>query len=229
MAEQKRCILIVDDEPRILRALRDLLTAKGFSVMAAENGREALELHDRYRDQMDLVLLDVMMPEIDGFAVLREIRRVDADLPVILLTARGEEYDQLQGFQSGSDDYIPKPFSTNLLLARIEAVLRRSGRANRDIIQAGGIALIPEQRKVVVYELPVELTRREFDLLNCFLSNQKQIFSREQLLDAVWGYDYEGDIRTVDTHVKNLRNKLGDCGSYIQTVYRVGYRFEVMP
>lgn len=229
MVEQKRCILIVDDEPRILRALRDLLTAKGFYVMTAENGREALELHNRCRDQIDLLLLDVMMPEIDGFSVLQGIRRLDADLPVILLTARGEEYDQLQGFQSGADDYIPKPFSTNLLLARIEAVLRRSGRANRDIIQAGRIALIPEQRKVTVYELPVELTRREFDLLKCFLSNQKQIFSREQLLDTVWGYDYEGDIRTVDTHVKNLRNKLGDCGSYIQTVYRVGYRFEVMP
>lgn len=229
MVEQKRCILIVDDELRILRALRDLLTAKGFYVMAAENGREALELHNCCRDQIDLVLLDVMMPEIDGFSVLQGIRRLDADLPVILLTARGEEYDQLQGFQSGADDYIPKPFSTNLLLARIEAVLRRSGRANRDIIQAGRIALIPEQRKVTVYELPVELTRREFDLLKCFLSNQKQIFSREQLLDTVWGYDYEGDIRTVDTHVKNLRNKLGDCGSYIQTVYRVGYRFEVMP
>ena len=188
-----------------------------------------MELHNRCRDQIDLLLLDVMMPEIDGFSVLQGIRRLDADLPVILLTARGEEYDQLQGFQSGADDYIPKPFSTNLLLARIEAVLRRSGRANRDIIQAGRIALIPEQRKVTVYELPVELTRREFDLLKCFLSNQKQIFSREQLLDTVWGYDYEGDIRTVDTHVKNLRNKLGDCGSYIQTVYRVGYRFEVMP
>ena len=229
MVGQKRCILIVDDEPRILRALRDLLKAKGFYILTAENGREALERYSSCRDQIDLLLLDVMIPEIDGFAVLQGIRRLDADLPVILLTARGEEYDQLQGFRSGADDYIPKPFSTNLLLARIEAVLRRSGRASRDIIQAGGIALIPEQRKVAVYELPVELTRREFDLLNCFLSNQKQIFSREQLLDTVWGYDYEGDVRTVDTHVKNLRNKLGDCGSYIQTVYRVGYRFEVMP
>ena len=229
MYEQKQCILIADDEERICRALKDLLTAKGFHVLTAGDGRAALEVWGHCREQIDLVLLDVMMPELDGFAVLREIRGQDPDLPVILLTARGEEYDQLQGFSSGADDYIPKPFSTRVLLARMEAVLRRAGRKNAEVIQAGQIRLLPQQRKVEASGQGVELTRREFDLLHCFLCNQGRILSREQLLNTVWGYDYEGDERTVDTHVKNLRSKLHGCGGYIQTVYRVGYRFEVQP
>ena len=227
--EQKRCVLIADDEERILRALKDLLTAKGFHVLTAGDGRAALEIWGQYREQIDLVLLDVMMPELDGFAVLRELRRQDPGLPAILLTARGEEYDQLLGFSSGADDYIPKPFSTKVLLARMEAVLRRSGREKAESLRAGEILLIPEQRRVEASGQNVELTRREFDLLHCFLCNQGRILSREQLLNTVWGYDYEGDERTVDTHVKNLRSKLHGCGGYIQTVYRVGYRFEVQP
>ena len=229
MYEQKQCILIADDEERICRALKDLLTAKGFHVLTAGDGRAALEVWGHCREQIDLVLLDVMMPELDGFAVLREIRGQDPDLPVILLTARGEEYDQLQGFSSGADDYIPKPFSTRVLLARMEAVLRRAGREKTEVLQAGQLRLLPQQRKVEVSGQGVELTRREFDLLHCFLCNQGRILSREQLLNTVWGYDYEGDERTVDTHVKNLRSKLHGCGGYIQTVYRVGYRFEVQP
>ena len=144
MYEQRQCILIADDEERILRALKDLLGAKGFHVLTAGDGRMALELCDQYREQIDLVLLDVMMPELDGFTVLREIRGQNPGLPVIILTARGEEYDQLQGFQSGADDYIPKPFSTDLLLARMMAVLRRTSREKRDVIQAGEILMIPE-------------------------------------------------------------------------------------
>ena len=229
MRESKPCILIADDEERILRALKDLLTARGFHVLTAGDGRAALELWERSRSQVDLVLLDVMMPGLDGFAVLREIREQDAELPVILLTARGEEYDQLQGFSSGADDYIPKPFSTKLLLARMEAVLRRAGRDRAEVLQAGQLRLFPQQRKVEVSGQGVELTRREFDLLHCFLCNQGRILSREQLLNTVWGYDYEGDERTVDTHVKNLRSKLRGCGGCIQTVYRVGYRFEAAP
>lgn len=229
MYEQKRCILIADDETRLLRALKDLLSARGYWVLTAETGHEALNLYGHRKGQIDLVLLDVMMPELDGFFVLQEIRRQNRETPVILLTARGEEYDQLQGFQSGADDYIPKPFSTNLLLARMEAVLRRCEKRQPDTLQAGGITLIPAERKVEALGQPVELTRREFDLLHWFLCNQKQIFSRGQLLNTVWGYDFEGDERTVDTHVKNLRSKLRDCGGYIQTVYRVGYRFEVTP
>ena len=229
MYEQKRCVLIADDEVRLLRALKDLLSARGFYVLTAENGREALELYERWKERVDLVLLDVMMPERDGFSVLLELREQRPQTPVILLTARGEEYDQLQGFRSGADDYIPKPFSTDLLLARMEAVLRRSGRERPEEIRAGGIVLLPGQRRVEAGGQPVELTRREFDLLHCFLCNQRRTLSREQLLNLVWGYDYEGDERTVDTHVKNLRSKLGPCGGCIQTVYRVGYRFEVAP
>ena len=229
MYEQKRCILIADDEARICRALGDLLAAQGFHVLTAGDGRAALAAWEQHREQIDLALLDVMMPELDGFAVLRAIRGQGAKLPVILLTARGEEYDQLQGFSSGADDYIPKPFSTRVLLARMEAVLRRAGRKNAEVIQAGQIRLLPQQRKVEASGQGVELTRREFDLLHCFLCNQGRILSREQLLNTVWGYDYEGDERTVDTHVKNLRSKLHGCGGYIQTVYRVGYRFEVQP
>lgn len=229
MYEQKQCILLADDETRILRALKDLLTAKGYYVLTAESGREAMDLYGRWEEQLDLMLLDVMMPELDGFTVLREIRGQNRKLPVIMLTARGEEYDQLQGFQCGADDYIPKPFSTNLLLARMEAVLRRTGKEKQDVIEAGGITMIPEQRRVEVSGRAVELTRREFDLLYCFLCHQGRTFSREQLLNAVWGYDYDGDERTVDTHVKNLRSKLMDWGSAIQTIYRVGYRFEVQP
>lgn len=227
MYEQKQCILIADDEERIVRALKDLLTANGFHILTAENGQTALAVWDQHREQVDLVLLDVMMPKLDGFAVLREIRGQGAELPVILLTARGEEYDQLQGFSSGADDYIPKPFSTKVLLARIEAVLRRAGREKAEILTAGGIRLFPQQRKVESSGQSVELTRLEFDLLHCFLCNQGRILSREQLLNTVWGYDYEGEERTVDTHVKNLRSKLHGCGGYIQTIYRVGYRFEV--
>lgn len=226
MLQQKRCVLVADDEARIIRALRDLLQANGFCVLSAGNGRETLQLFEQYASQIDLLLLDVMMPEGDGFSVLREIRAVSPQMPVIFLTARGTEYDQLEGFRSGADDYIPKPFSTRLLLARIDAVLRRSSPAQPDRLAAGTVALFPEQRRAEAAGQPLELTRREFDLLAYFLANPGQTLSREQLLQGVWGYDYEWDERTVDTHVKNLRSKLGACAGYLQTVYRIGYRFE---
>ena len=227
MYERKRCVLIVDDEERIVRALKDLLSFDGFHVLTAGDGGEALQVFAQWEKQIDLVLLDVMMPVMDGFAVLGEIREAAPEMPVIMLTARGEEYDQLQGFKGGVDDYIPKPFSTTLLMARMEAVLRRAGMAKLDVLTAGAITLTPEQMRAEVDGRPIELTRREFSLLHCFMRNQGLILSREQLVDRVWGYDFEGDERTVDTHVKNLRLKLGSCAGYIQTVYRVGYRFEV--
>ena len=229
MYERKRCVLLADDEVRILRALGDLLSANGFHVLKAENGREALEAFTRQEGQIDLVLLDVMMPEKDGFSVLREIRSLSPRTPVILLTARGEEYDQLQGFQCGADDYIPKPFSTTLLLARMEAVLRRAGMERTETVTAGAVTVAPEQRTAAVDGAALELTRREYDLLYCFVCNQGRTLSREQILDHVWGFDFEGDARTVDTHVKNLRLKLGEHAGYIQTVYRVGYKFEAEP
>ncbi len=227
MYERKRCVLIVDDEERIVRALKDLLSFDGFHVLTAGDGGEALQVFAQWEKQIDLVLLDVMMPVMDGFAVLGEIREAAPEMPVIMLTARGEEYDQLQGFKGGADDYIPKPFSTTLLMARMEAVLRRAGMAKLDVLTAGAITLTPEQMRAEVDGRPIELTRREFSLLHCFMRNQGLILSREQLVDRVWGYDFEGDERTVDTHVKNLRLKLGSYAGYIQTVYRVGYRFEV--
>ena len=229
MYELKRCVLIADDETRILRALRDLLSANGFFVLTAEDGRQALERFEEYGQSIDLVLLDVMMPGLDGFQVLEQLRALSPGTPVIMLTARGGEYDQLQGFAQGADDYISKPFSTSLLLARMEAVLRRAGREKVDTLTAGAVSITPDQRRVEVDGRGVELTPREFALLYYFMRNQGIILSRGQLLDRVWGFDFDGDERTVDTHVKNLRLKLGQRADYLQTVYRMGYRFEVKP
>ena len=229
MHGSKRCVLLADDEVRILRALRDLLSANGYRVVTAENGREALERFEEEAGGIDLVLLDVMMPGLDGFAVLRELRERAADIPVIMLTARGAEYDELQGLRGGADDYIAKPFSTSLLLARMEAVLRRAGKGRSASLAAGGIVMTPEEQRAEVDGQPLELTRREYALLHYFMRNQGLLLSRARLLDNVWGYDYEGDERTVDTHVKNLRLKLGDRAGYLQTVYRMGYKFEVTP
>lgn len=229
MYERKRCVLVADDEERILRALRDLLSANGYFVRTARTGRETLELAFRHRDEIDLLLLDVMMPEGDGFSVLQELRGSLPDLPVILLTARDQEPDQLQGFRCGADDYVAKPFSTTVLLARMEAVLRRAGPKAPEILTAGAVTMVPEQRKVEAGGCPLELTRREFGMLYCFLCNQGRVLSREQLLDSVWGYDYSGDEWTVDTHVKNLRLKLGPYAGYLQTAYGVGYKFEAAP
>lgn len=222
----KRCILLVDDEPGLLRALKELLSVNGYHVLTAGNGKDALKVFDRQAEWIDLVLTDVMMPELDGLGVLREIRAAAPAMPVILLTALGTEYDQVQGFQTGADDYVAKPFSITLLMARIEAVLRRSRRDVPRALEAGGIVLTPAYRTVEAGGQPVELTRREFDLLRCFLCNQGRVLSREQLVSQVWGFDFEGDERTVDSHVKNLRLKLGTYGGYIRTVYRVGYKFE---
>lgn len=227
MYERKRCVLLADDEIRILRALRDLLSANGYHVLTAENGRQALELFEAHSASVDLVLLDVMMPELDGFGVLRQLRSLSPHTPVIMLTARGEEHDQLQGFSQGADDYIPKPFSTALLLARMDAVLRRSGQVQTGAVCVEGVSIDPDQHRVEVDGQPVELTPKEFSMLYHFMSNPGLILSRGQLLDQVWGLDYNGDERTVDTHVKNLRLKLGRRAEYLQTVYRVGYKFEV--
>ena len=185
MYELKRCVLVADDEVRILRALRDLLSANGFHVLTAENGRQALERFEAYSTSVDLVLLDVMMPELDGFGVLSQLRAMSPHTPVIMLTARGGEHDQLQGFSQGADDYISKPFSTALLLARVEAVLRRAGQARVDTLTAGGVSITPDQRRVEVDGRAVDLTPREFSLLYYFMRNPGLILSRGQLLDHV--------------------------------------------
>ena len=224
MAEEQT-VLVVDDEVRMRRIVRDYLQIKGYVVLEAVDGVEALELLSR-RD-VDLVLLDVMMPRMDGFETCRRIRQTSA-VPVIMLTARSEEEDELQGFQLGVDEYIAKPFSLKVLLARIEAVLRR-GQPQPETKQdsAPGLTVDTVGRVVRVEGKPVELTYTEYELLLYLMTNAGVALSRDRILDSVWRFDYEGDARTVDTHVKKLRSKLGDKGEYIKTIWGMGYKFEV--
>jgi DNA-binding response OmpR family regulator len=225
MLDGKPCILIVDDEAKITRALRDFLRARGYRTLEAYDGGEALDVFYEHSTKIDLLLLDVMMPVADGFSVLKEIRR-DSNVPVIMLTARAEEYDQIAGFRHGADDYVPKPFSTSLLLARVEAVLKRAGRGPAGEIEIGPLRVDPARRFVSLGGERVELTPKEFDLLHCLAANRNRALTREQILNEVWGYAFDGDVRTVDTHIKQLRGKLAACGEYIKTVHRIGYRFE---
>lgn len=227
MIENRRCILIVDDERKMVRALKDFFKANNFYVLEAYDGGEALEKYYEYGSGIDIILLDVMMPVQDGFSVLKELRDYACLVPVIMLTARGEEYDQLKGFHCGADDYIAKPFSPSLLLARVEAVLRRLGKSSCDEITAGVLTINLNNRNVFLNKKEMELTRREYDLLLYLVINKSITFSREQLLDNVWGFDFDGSIRTVDTHIKQLRVKLGEYSDYIKTIHCVGYQFEV--
>lgn len=225
MIDNKRCILVADDEIRMVRAVKDFLSANGFVVISAQNGEEAIDKYYANSKEIDLVLLDVMMPIYSGLEVLAKIRE-DSLVPIVMLTARGEEYDQVAGFRAGADDYITKPFSPTILLMRMEAVLKRTGKGMIKEVTASGIAMNASLRTVYLDGTSLELTKREFDLLLFFITNQYLIFTREQLLNNVWGYDFEGDERTVDTHVKQLRTKLGEKGKMIKTVHRVGYKFE---
>lgn len=225
MYEGKRCILVVDDEARIRRALKDFLSAAGFFVLEAGDGEEGLAQFYAHNTEIDLILLDVMMPKRDGLSVLRELREASL-VPVILLTARGEEYDQIAGFTQGADDYIAKPFSPSLLLLRVEALLKRLGKDGAQGIVLGPLQIQPLQHTASLRGKALTLTRREFDLLTYFVMNRGITITRDQLLNNVWGYDFEGEARTVDTHVKQLRTKLGRYSFWIKTVYRIGYRFE---
>ncbi len=227
MLDNKRCILIVDDEIKMVRALKDFFKANGFYVLEAYDGGEALDIYYEYNTKIDIMILDVMMPVQDGFSVLKELRDNVCLVPIVMLTARGEEYDQLKGFRCGADDYIQKPFSPSLLLARVNAVLRRFGKASSDEIIAGELTINTSKRTVCLSKKEIELTRREYELLLYLVVNKSITFSREQLLNNVWGYDFEGSIRTVDTHIKQLRIKLGTCADYIKTIHCVGYQFEV--
>lgn len=225
MIDNKRCILIADDEVKMVRALKDFFKANHFHVLEAFDGEQALAIYYEYSTQIDLILLDVMMPIYDGFTVLKELRNNHSLTPIIMITARGEEYDQLHGFQCGADDYMAKPFSPSLLLARIEAVLKRVGKGASSELNIGGILLNTTKRSVLCEGQELDLTKREFDLLFYFMINLSLTFTREQILNNVWGYDFDGNIRTIDTHVKQLRVKLRDKGAYIKTVHRVGYQF----
>lgn len=225
MINGKKCVLIADDEEKMVRALSDLFRAKGFEVIKAYDGKQALDEYCKNNTKVDIVLLDVMMPEMDGFEVADEIRRSASLVPIILITARGEEYDQLKGFSVGVDDYVSKPFSPSVLLARVDALLRRVGNCENSIITVGNIKMNSTQRTVEVAGENVELTRREYELLYFLIINKGMIFTREQLLNNVWGYDFDGSLRTVDTHIKQLRIKLGDESDHIRTVHCVGYEF----
>ena len=219
-------VLIVDDEERMTRVIADYLKIKGFETAEAADGAMALELFSSF--QPDLVLLDVMMPKMDGWEVCARIRQ-NSSVPVIMLTARGGEEDELKGFSLGVDEYIAKPFSLKILLARIEAVLRRGTASPASQTAAGGLSIDPVGRVVRVDGVPVELTYTEFELLSYLAANAGIALSRDKILDNVWRYDYYGDARTIDTHVKKLRSKLGRCGDCIRTIRGVGYKFEVNP
>lgn len=219
-------ILVVDDESRMRKLVRDFLERAGFQVLEVGDGMEALDLF--YEDQgISLIILDVMMPKMDGWEVCREIRK-ESKVPIIMLTARGEERDELNGFELGVDEYISKPFSPKILVARVNALLRRtSGLSMDQTIAAGGIEIDKAAHIVKIDGNMIDLSFKEFELLTYFIENQGIALSREKILNNVWNYDYFGDARTIDTHVKKLRNKLGDKGEYIRTIWGMGYKFEV--
>ena len=219
-------ILVVDDESRMRKLVKDFLTRSGYTVVEAADGMEAMDIFYEQND-IALIILDVMMPRMDGWQVCREVR-MHSKVPIIMLTARGEERDELQGFELGVDEYISKPFSPKILVARVEAILRRTNVfAADEVVDAGGISVDKAAHEVKIDGVPIDLSYKEFELLAYFIENQGIALSREKILNNVWNYDYFGDARTIDTHVKKLRNKLGDKGEYIKTIWWMGYKFEV--
>lgn len=219
-------ILVVDDEERMRKLVRDFLIKRDYEVLEAEDGSQALDIFYEVRD-IALIILDVMMPKMDGWQVCREIRE-DFKVPIIMLTAKGDERDELQGFKLGVDEYIVKPFSPKILVARVEAILRRTSLlAAEETFEAGGIIIDKGAHSVTIEGRPIELSYKEFELLSYFLENQGIALSREKILNNVWNYDYFGDARTIDTHVKKLRSKMGEKGDLIKTIWGMGYKFEV--
>ena len=218
-------IMVVDDEDRIRKLVRDFLEKEQYTVLEAADGEEAMEI---FYDNPDVavVLLDVMMPKMDGWQVLREIRET-SKVPIIMLTARADERDELKGFELGVDEYIAKPFSPKILIARVEAILRRIKGDEEEALKEGAITLDKTAHEVRVDDVRVDLSYKEFELLAYFMQNKGVALSREKILNSVWNYDYYGDARTIDTHVKKLRAKLGEHGDYIQTVWGMGYKFDV--
>lgn len=223
---EKRKILVVDDESRMRKLVRDFLTKQGFEVLEAGDGEAALDIF--YKDkEIALLILDVMMPKMDGWQVCREIRS-HSKVPIIMLTARGDERDELLGFELGVDEYISKPFSPKILVARVEAILRRTSQTDEDgVLRAGGVEISKISHIASIDGVPMELSYKEFELLAYFMENQGIALSREKILNSVWNYDYFGDARTIDTHVKKLRSKMGEKGEYIKTIWGMGYKFEV--
>ncbi len=219
-------ILIVDDEVRMRKLIKDFLTKNDYKTLEAGDGEEAIEVFEENKDKISLILLDVMMPKLDGWSVLRKIR-TESKVPVIMLTARGEEQDELFGFELGVDEYISKPFSPKILVARIEAILKRINGDKKQVRDYDGIVIDDQGRTVTVDGKPVDLSLREYELLKYLLDNEKIALSRDKILNNVWNYDYYGDSRTIDSHIKKIRHKLGKKGKYIETIRGVGYKFEI--
>ena len=220
-------ILVVDDESRMRKLVRDFLVRQDFEVLEAGDGEEALDLF--YQDKsIALIILDVMMPKMNGWEVCKEVRE-SSKVPIIMLTAKSDESDELMGFDLGVDEYISKPFSPKILVARVEAILRRTNKLGgaSEVKKAGAIVLDKTAHEVKIDGKQIDLSFKEFELLDYFLDNQGIALSRERILNSVWNYDYFGDARTIDTHVKKLRSKLGEYGDYIKTVWGMGYKFEV--
>ena len=219
-------ILVVDDESRMRKLVKDFLVKAGYEILEAGDGEQAIDIFMANKD-IALILLDVMMPKMDGFATCKEIRKY-SDVPIIMLTAKSDEKDELLGFELGVDEYISKPFSPKILVARVNAILKRGrAAASEDLIDAGVIVIDKAAHLVKIDDVPIDLSVKEFELLTYFVENQKMALSREKILNNVWDYDYFGDARTIDTHVKKLRSKLGEKGNYIKTIWGMGYKFEV--
>ncbi|MCI9316301.1 MAG: response regulator transcription factor [Lachnospiraceae bacterium] len=218
-------ILVVDDESRMRKLVGDFLSKSNYEVVEAEDGVQAVDIFFEQND-IALIILDVMMPNMDGWQVCKEIREY-SKVPIIMLTARSDERDELLGFELGVDEYISKPFSPKILVARVEAILRRTSQMSADeVIEAGGIVVNKAAHSVLVDSQPVELSYKEFELLTYFMENKGIALSREKILNSVWNYDYFGDARTIDTHVKKLRSKMGQKGDLIKTIWGMGYKFE---
>lgn len=222
---EKLKVLVVDDESRMRKLVRDFLIRKDYEVLEAENGEQAIDIFFAKKD-IALIILDVMMPKLDGWQVCREVRQY-SKVPIIMLTAKSDEKDELMGFDLGVDEYISKPFSPKILVARVEAVLRRTTVTEDELIEVGGIVLDKSAHQVKIDGAEIDLSFKEFELLSYFVTNQGVALSREKILNNVWNYDYFGDARTIDTHVKKLRSKMGEKGDFIKTIWGLGYKFEV--
>ena len=219
-------VLVVDDESRMRKLVKDFLMQKQYKVLEAGDGEEALKVFEENQNKINIILLDVMMPKLDGWSVLRQIRQ-KSNVPIIMLTARGEEQDELFGFELGVDEYISKPFSPKILVARVEAILNRTTEKKNETKDYGGIVIDSDGRTVKVDGKQIELSLREYELLKYLVDNNWIALSRDKILNNVWNYDYYGDTRTIDSHIKKVRHKLGKKGKYIETIRGVGYKFEV--
>lgn len=220
-------ILVVDDESRMRKLIKDFLKQKDFNILEAEDGEVALKVYNENKDKINLILLDVMMPKLDGWSVLRQIRQENKSIPIVMLTARTEEQDELFGFELGVDEYIAKPFSPKILVARVEAILKRTTKEEKKLKDYDGIVIDNEGRTVSVDGKIIELSFREYELLKYLLDNENIALSRDKILNTVWNYDYYGDSRTIDSHIKKIRHKLGKKGKHIQTIRGIGYKFEI--